>query len=424
MAQNHAKNGLPQGFCILPWVNLHIATTGSISPCCEFDGEISNLSDSTLPQAWDSAALTQIREAFTAGTIPEACRKCVDREASEGASLRTQSNGRFSDWLDKIAEADDPMHIAPKAPAAYDLRFSNLCNFKCRSCWHGASSKWYADGKAIGVTMADKAEIVSFASVDDFLGQIGAGLGHVESIYFAGGEPLIMPEHYALLERLVALGRTDVHLSYNTNMSRTAFRDQSIFALWKHFPKLDVTASVDARGARGAFVRSGFDWENFVANVGALRREVPHADIKFGITVSVLNALELTTLIEALIDACDAPYSAFDLHSLQDPPIYRTQILPARLKAQMARDVTAFVGTLNQSDPDFDALSEKLAGIVRYMQADDLSYLQRKFARMSGKLDDLRGEDSAAVMPELADVLGKTGKWRNPLSGWLKALRS
>ena len=38
----------------------------------------------------------------------------------------------------------------------------------------------------------------------------------VEEIYFAGGEPLVMQEHYTILEKLIEAGRTDVRLRYNT----------------------------------------------------------------------------------------------------------------------------------------------------------------------------------------------------------------
>lgn len=410
MGDDHAKGQLPAGFCVLPWINLHVATTGAISPCCEFGGEVANLSASTLSEAWASDDLAAIRKAFVDGVALDACRKCFDRERSEGASLRLQSNRKFARWAEAIAAADTPLDAAPDHPAAFDLRFSNLCNFKCRSCWHGASSKWYTDGKAIGVTLSDRAEISSFDGVDDFLAQVGPGLVQVEDIYFAGGEPLMMPEHYALLERLIALGRTDVRISYNSNMSRTTFRGQSVFELWKHFPHIDLTASVDAAGTLGEMVRSGFRWETFVSNVGSVREEVPHVGLTFGITVSVFNIFGLPDLLDALARECDASYGEFFLHSLQDPPQYRTQILPASLKQRVSENIAEFMSHMDADDPGHDRLSDQLSGIIRYMDADDLSHLLPKFARVSGKLDALRREETAEYLPELAPYLAASGR--------------
>jgi len=410
MIDDQAEGELPEGFCVLPWINLHVATTGAISPCCEFGGEIANLSASTLSDAWRSDELAAIRKAFIDGVPLKACDKCVDRERSEGNSLRLNSNRQFADWGEAIAAADAPLEAAPEHPAAFDLRFSNLCNFKCRSCWHGASSKWYADGRAIGVTLSDRAEISSFESVDDFIGQVGPGLPQVEHIYFAGGEPLMMPEHYALLERLIALGRTDVRISYNTNMSRTSFRGQSVFDLWKHFPNIDVTASVDAAGTLGEMVRSGFRWETFVANVRSLRENVPHAGLTFGITVSVLNIFGLPALLDALGRECDASCDEFFLHSLQDPPQYRTQILPASLKRSVSENFAEYMDRMDVNDPGRDRLRDQLSGILRYMNAEDLSHLLPRFARVSGKLDALRREETSAYLPELAPYLAFGGR--------------
>ncbi|WP_419909870.1 twitch domain-containing radical SAM protein [Hoeflea sp.] len=414
MGNGNSGGTLPREFCILPWIHQHIATTGAISPCCEFDGQVANLSDSTLDEAWNSKQLADVREAFLENRPLEACRKCFDREAHEGASLRLESNQVFSRWIKRYEAGSDSGPKPPRHPVSYDLRFSNLCNFKCRSCWHGASSKWYSDGKAIGVTMADKAEINSFRSVDDFLDQVGEGLGEVERIYFAGGEPLMMSEHYALLEKLVSLEHTDVALAYNTNMSVNAFRGQSIFDLWRKFPNVVVAASVDAAGDLGAMVRKGFDWDVFASNIHTLRDECPHVDLEFGVTVSVLNILHLRTLLEKLrVELGASPGSIF-LHSLQEPEFYRTQILPFHLKRKVSEELEAYAdGIASKADTigNVDGPHiQMVRGIVDYMNARDLSARFEKFARMMQRLDKLRDEDSSTLLPDLAPYLGRSQK--------------
>ncbi|MDA4848385.1 twitch domain-containing radical SAM protein [Hoeflea poritis] len=414
MADGSKSQNLPRGFCILPWINQHIATTGAISPCCEFDGDVANLSQSSLNEAWNSNALEEIRNAFLEGRPLPACRKCFDRETHEGASLRLESNRLFSHWIERYDAGAGEVPEAPPHPVSYDLRFSNLCNFRCRSCWHGSSSRWYSDGKAIGVTMADKAEINSFRNVDDFIGQVGAGLDGVERIYFAGGEPLMMSEHYALLEQLIRCGRTDVALAYNSNMSVNAFRGQSIFDLWRKFPNIKVAASVDATGDLGAMVRNGFDWEVFASNIQTLRESCPHVDLEFGVTVSVLNIRNLRELLEALEREFSAPPGAIYLHSLQEPEFYSTQILPAWQKRRVSKDLEAYVEAIAQrtgpAGRGRDDHIRLVRGIIDYMNGRDLSAQFEKFARMTRKLDTLRGEDSLGLLPELAPYLGRSQK--------------
>jgi hypothetical protein len=398
-----SHGALPPGFCALPFVNLHVAANGSIAPCCEFAGSLGTVRTTTLAAAWNGAAMAAIRDRFRAGRPVEGCWKCLDRERTEGHSMRL-------DNLEAAALMPEPMDgvpVAPRFPRTLDLRFSNLCNFRCRTCWHGASSKWFRDGQAIGLIAGDRAELHSFADLDDALSQVAGGLPDLRALYFAGGEPLVMPEHHALLELLIASGRTDIGLSYNTNLSVTAFRGRSILDLWAQFPRLRIEASVDGAGARGAFIRKDFDWSIFVANLAAIRRDCPHAIVSFGVTVSVFNVMTLTELLAALATECAASPDSVHLHSLQEPLFYRTQILPPAMKRRAARTIATFVAsTAGNASPGQRTLTNRLLGAVRYMNAKDRTEQIPRFLERSAKLDALRREDWRTALPELAELAG------------------
>ncbi|MGE0847335.1 MAG: twitch domain-containing radical SAM protein [Flavobacteriaceae bacterium] len=412
------RDRLPDGMCVMPWLNLHVSTLGEIMPCCEFKGDIGNLREDTLAESWRGDRLRAIREAFARGEPLAACGKCMERERYESDSLRLQANRRFAAWLD----AQDARTLARPAdfPVALDIRFTNLCNFSCRSCWHGASSKWFQDGKAIGSLASDRAETRSFASFEEFFAQIEQGVDGIVDLYFAGGEPLMMEEHYRFLDRLIELGRTDVALRYHTNMSVTSFRGRSVFDLWKRFPNVLVIASVDAHGERGELLRRGFEWKLFVANMRALRRKCPHVAVDFGITVSALNILSLADLLRALESECGARPADFDIHSLQEPPYYRTDVLPRRLKARAAASLEAYIGELErrdlESDPGTLVFVDRLRGAIRMMRPRADSRHRRRLARTTAALDGLRRERTAAVLPELAPALRD---WRRIIRGAL-----
>jgi hypothetical protein len=100
-------------------------------------------------------------------------------------------------------------------------------------------------------------------------------IGDVQEIYFAGGEPLIMDEHYIILEKLIAAGRTDVILRYNTNFSHIQFKKWDLVKLWAPFincaknPKgrVQLFASLDAVGPVAELARHGTVWENVYNNI-------------------------------------------------------------------------------------------------------------------------------------------------------------
>ena len=78
-----------------------------------------------------------------------------------------------------------------------DIRFSNLCNFKCRMCNHDFSSNWYEDMKKIRPQNVRETKVLK--ATDTIVEDLIPHLSKIRSFYFAGGEPLIMPEHYKVL---------------------------------------------------------------------------------------------------------------------------------------------------------------------------------------------------------------------------------
>ena len=102
----------------------------------------------------------------------------------------------------------------------------------------GLSSSWYSDNKELAsnerlkeigsdyYNNVDKDRTSSLISVNDkvsFLELLQPHYDCVDEIYFAGGEPLVMPEHYQILDKLLELGRTDVNIRYSTNFSKMVF---------------------------------------------------------------------------------------------------------------------------------------------------------------------------------------------------------
>ncbi|MFO1088010.1 MAG: twitch domain-containing radical SAM protein [Hyphomicrobiales bacterium] len=397
-----------KSFCVMPFLNAHVTTDGSIAPCCEYSGSLGNVRDMTLLDAWKGQALRDIRARFAEGEEVPGCWKCFEREAAGGTSMRTQTNKAFEPWRERLLEADDPSAVAPAAPVRLDVRFSNICNFRCRTCWHGASSKWFKDGVAIGVTAGPTAEIRSFAGVPALLAQLGESIDCLQSVYFAGGEPLLMQEHYSFLDLLIGRGRTDVELSYNSNMSALSLGGQSVLDRWPKFASVKVAASIDASGERGAYIRKEFDWDRFVRNIAIVRERCSHVELSFGITVSVLNVLTLNDLIAHLMAKCAADPASIYLNSLQDPPFYRTQVLPPWMKRKATRRLRRLRKDLlevGRHDPDRENLAALgVAEVVQFMNAcqrdDQSAALKENLVR----LDSLRGESYQRTLPELDGI--------------------
>ena len=192
---------------------------------------VGNCRTNTLSEIWQDKPMQKLREDMLSETPNAACGRCYEQEQSGFFSGRKSANKHHGHHIKKLDE--NPFEMT-----YWDIRFSNLCNLKCRSCGHIFSSQWYQDqAKLAGGDWKDHNQVLNYAgrTETDMWEQLLPHIDYVEQIYFAGGEPLLMEEHYRILDELVRRERFDVRLIYNTNFTHTDLKGKSVFEYWKLF---------------------------------------------------------------------------------------------------------------------------------------------------------------------------------------------
>jgi len=107
---------------------------------------------------------------------------------------------------------------------------------------------------------------------EDTVAKLIPYLGHLKSVYFAGGEPMLMPEHFQLLTWLHDNGRTkDIDVFYSTNLTALSYRGVELADLWKDFRLVKLSISCDGFGAVGEYQRTGFKHDEFFANLDRVK---------------------------------------------------------------------------------------------------------------------------------------------------------
>ena len=381
-------------FCRAAFESLHIAIGGATKPCCEFKDEIANLKESSIEEIWHSEPLVDLRAKMLRGERDARCWKCYEAEEAGGVSLRDRYNAG-----DKRNSDFDPQErSAIPILRTLDLRFSNLCNLSCRTCGPESSTKWFADAKRLNWwNLGENALTETFTSQVAALKILGSALDTIEGIYFAGGEPLLHEGHYAVLQALIDRGRTDVVLTYNTNLTDLRFGKADVLSLWSKFKNVSVGASIDGHERRGELIREGLSWDKFVGNIEAIRKECPQVQISFAITVSVFNILTLPVLCQRLSAIDPALATQIRFNVLQEPRHYSIQILPASMKADAAQRLESF-------GREF-ALEDQVRPVIDFMLFEDRSHEIEVFRSTTQTLDELRRRNTAETFPELAPLL-------------------
>jgi len=387
-------------FCIYPWIHLHAYPTGEAYPCCHAEmgvGQVGNCRTNTLEQIWTDVPMQRLRADMLSETPNAACTRCYEQEESGFFSGRRSANKHHGHHIKKL-------ETNPFEMTYWDIRFSNLCNLKCRSCGHIFSSQWYQDqAKLAGGNWKEKNTVLNYAgrTETDMWSQLEPHLEYVEQIYFAGGEPLLMEEHYRILDELVRRKRFDVRLVYNTNFTHTDLKGQSVFEYWRQFDSVAVGASLDASGARGEYIRKGIDWAVVEKNRREMIEICPAVDFYISPTLSIMNALHLPDfhkewVAKGLIRAQD-----LNVNILQDPVHYRIDIAPAEYKGILLARYREHIEWLRGQDP-LQRATVGFESAITYMTATDNTHLLDTFWRKTHELDSIRNEHMLDIIPELA----------------------
>lgn len=391
-------------FCILPWIHMFIKQNSKVYPCC-FGSEVEAFGDvreDNFLSLANGEPMKALRRNMLEGQPSAHCTRCYEAEAAGFTSLRQHKNKEFAEYFPRCRSTAPDGHVPDFQLKYLDIRFSNICNFKCRFCGHASSSLWYDEYKMLFPGFNKPRILKAGKSDDDLWQQIEKTLPHVDHIYFAGGEPLIMKEHYMVLKRLIEIGRTNVTLSYNTNMSLLQYKDEAVIDLWKQFDSVHLGISVDGIGKRAEYIRKGTIWPTFLDNIRTVKEQCPHATMRGNLTITVFNVMIFADIFRYLDESglFDAP--PLDINFLNDPKFYSIQILPPEMKNRAAVALTQLAQTLDRNDRQGEASSVR--AITNFMNAADGTEHVPAFFTRTDKLDAFRQERFDDTFPELADL--------------------
>jgi MoaA/NifB/PqqE/SkfB family radical SAM enzyme len=389
---------------------MYLQQDGQAFACCYADRTlpIGDLRRSSLREIWNGPEYRAMRLRMLSGEPSPACARCYELEQVGARSQRQHLNLKFAHHRSLVQTTGADGTVAQLNLPFVDVRFSNVCNFKCRMCGHGSSSNWYGDARAL----APDAKLVPILRPRDDPEELWAEVRDIipraEKIYFAGGEPLLMDEHYRILDLLIDAGRTDIELVYNTNLSVLEHRGRSVLLLWRRFPRLHVQVSLDAAGRRGEILRHGLVWAEVLDHCRRLRAVCRNAHFMVAATVSVMNVLHLPDLHRELVGQGIIGADGLAVHNiLADPEHLRIQILPAPLKREVERvyrDHLDWLARAHRLGPG-SLVYDGFLNIVRFMNQSDRSALIPDFVDYTRKLDGLRGEAFFDAFPELATLV-------------------
>jgi len=393
----------------MPWVHFHVTQNGNVTPCCQApwgeDAKLGNINESSIQEIWNGNEFESFRKQMLKGKPHQSCVRCHEKEEMGWISLREITNDKYADQMNWLALNKFKAESYSK-PIYFDIRFSNICNLKCRICNFSSSSSWHSDDVALGnIDQSTPALTTSMIDEEKFYLEFKDQVGLIKEMYFAGGEPLMMEQHYHLLQFLIDAGNTSCKLFYNTNLSRLAFKDHNVLEYWKKFDYVNLAVSLDDIGNRLEYQRKNAKWETMEENFRRIKAEASNVHLMMSPTISVFNILSVAEMHTELVRKGYVRAEDVIPTLLVYPQEFNIQILRQELKVLARERLLSHIDWLEaqevQEQKKMDYAIRQYQNIITYLNFSRDEKIRNKFHSKIQRLDELRSESFIEIFPEL-----------------------
>lgn len=384
-------------FCPHPFKYLMVSPMGLIKPCCRFrtSSQTSDFSWNGLSQPLDifrGAAFDRVRDDMRANRPVNGCETCQLEETTGVQSMRQKVMAR------EELPIDEDVHLT-----GLEIGFSRICNLACVSCNGHYSTAWEKFETALyGQKNLYHKSDFKWSELPR------EQLSRLKSLKVTGGEPLLSPEFFKFIRRLVQEDvAPQMQIEIFTNC--TIKPKISLLKDLEHFKKVEINLSIDSIRERNSYIRFQSTWEEIcsVSQVWRMARlGMGNLKIGFAVTISTLNVLDA-------VDLYDWIYTHFkniEIHNqiLVDPPQLSLYSLSGdtakRLQNLFSYKKDAFLKKHAASIYHTD-LFQEIDKILCQVQAENGEHSNENLISFLNRLDAIRKSNWRNTFPELASAL-------------------
>ena len=411
-------------FCMHPFTGLATREDGAICACCR-SHPVGFIQNNTLEEIWNGSTMRRIRKQVINGQRPPECSPCFKLEDQGVESLRQRHiAGKIPEArVNLYPNALENLGADYKMPfeiATMELKLNNLCNLKCRMCHPMDSTSWndwdevkefYYKEKNIIATIVDELNLQKKPYLDKFednhhwWSSLEKLLPYFRRVEFAGGEPLMDPQHYRILDMLKPYGH-QIEIKYATNLTTLGIsKGRTVHDYWPYFRSVAVNVSLDGIGDVYNYIRGNSDWNQVVTNIKEIQKIPNISRIVGAVTVQVSNILVLDQMIDYLLNDLKI---IFHTHRVEYPNVLSVQVLPEQLK-QIAIGRLMLASTKIKDYGIDHKLQDYTLGQIKdninYLTAHNQNEKWGDCIEFNRRLDKTRNQSFTDVTPEFKDYV-------------------
>ena len=381
-------------FCILPFKHMLLQPSGEATICCMSDVKIRDDNNKVIEwpkvnfkeQLWEGSFYKKLRSNMIKGIKSEECKRCYEMEETGSKSYRNGQNQRFLNNTQGTGKQGEKLYGTTDTPRRadleitsidvttgnnhghpidWDIRFSRLCNLKCRMCDSASSSQIYKETQDnpqlqpyLGHAIGEEDHKFNYGEKDATY--VLGTLPHVDRLKILGGEPTLDPQVQEVLDEAIRIGRDDIYLDITTNLTNVT--DYWLKSL-SRFKDVQLQFSIDATGKTNEYIRTTSHWPQIEKNIRRyLNFEIESNTnwmLSFHQTVSIYNIFDFWKLhewVESLRaeDKFNRIETEFGYHCyvLHSPAELDAKILPLEYRAEILNNFNQYRPNIKQTHED------------------------------------------------------------------------
>ena len=409
-------------FCMHPFTGLATREDGAICACCR-SHPVGFIDKANLEEIWNNGTMQRIRRQVLNNERPPECEPCFSLEDQGVESLRQRHiAGKIPEARINLYPNTPLLEVMPFEIPTMELKLNNLCNLKCRMCHPMDSTSWndwsevkeyYKKENNIMYAIVEEHNLENKPHLDKFQdspqwwASLEKLLPYFRRVEFAGGEPLMDPQHYKILDMLAPYGN-QIEIKYATNLSMLGKSNRTVWQYWPKFKSVAVNVSIDGLRSSYEYVRGNSSWAELINNIKQIQTIPNISRIVGAVTVQVSNVLILDKMIEYFLNDLGI---VFHTHRVEYPQVLSAQVLPQPLRMLAVDRLIA----IQKRVKDFklvklhpqllDYTLGQIKDNINYLTARDQSDKWPECIEFNRRLDVSRNQSFTEVTPEFIDYI-------------------
>lgn len=372
------------------------------------------------------------RQEMLTNKRPSECSYCWKIEDAGQYSDRIEKSSQMwaAPFFDEVLEKGA---YAPINPRSLELSFDSVCNFKCMYCSPAFSTSWMDEIKRFGPYQTTP----PFNSLETIAGEGKMPLDENEKQQYidhfwrwlpdlsknlivlrvTGGEPLLSPETFKLMDWLAENPRPKMQFAINSNMGmRESVREKliaNINSLEKKINRFFIYTSLDtAHAKKSEYVRYGMNMDRFKHNLHEILSQAKWPiHLSYMTTVNALSLPGLEELFRFVSEQKKTfPQHIIKVHAhyLKHPEHLSIEILPPDFVKYIDQTL-AFLNEVKGTTIGFSPSEIQKVEVIRdlilknHSSQDSIKKQRKNFYTMIQQYDSRRNLNFLETFPEYKD---------------------